>query len=506
MTHFDASASWSLLSPSLFYNMNPMHSQLYLQSQVGLMSPFSDMGNESIHSQQFNVDFLKTMQNQTFLIQSITEQQLRASGNMAFTKLEKENRELRERVDDLQTQLLKYALSSSSPLLPSSSSSSAASLPPARPKITLKQVDYPLVRHWNRRPNDSSQLAVIKVTSLESLSGLSDDDGTSESEAQSDSDSNNQSVPQKRRKKNSKKKSGTSKRDGVPAYLEDENGKVINLSTKTIVYNNARSIWNQRIDLRNPPPNWSSAGADLRDEFRDVLEEKHPFLQLCSHRWKVEEIWKRNYHSWLKARLKRLDKPSPLKKAKPSVTDESQSAGPASNSSFPEAATPATTLSDVFTAGPASNSSFPEAVMPTTTATLSAGPASNSGLPEAATPALTAPREQAPPAAQDVAVPTASNARKEKSPVLPQVKNNSSNQCDPLLAAIHIDIQSLEDRITGHSKPDENTASISTPTSPTANQPSASVSGPIPNEPSTPSMGTGPTSDTPTTQASTPHP
>ncbi|KAG7086869.1 hypothetical protein E1B28_000173 [Marasmius oreades] len=469
--------------------MNSFHSQLYHQGQDILSSPFSDMGNESLHSQQFNMNFLKTMQNQAFLIQSITEQQLRASGNTVFLQLEKENHELRERIDTLQTQLLKYALSSSSPLLPGSSSSFAASQPSARLKIPLKQSDYPLVKHWDRTPNNTSQLAIIKVTDSSNLSDISDDGSSSESEAHSDSDNNKQGVPQKRRKKHGGKKNGKSKRDGVPAYLENENGKVVDLNTKIMVYDDARAIWNQRIDLAKPPANWSSAGAELRDEFRDVLEEKHPFLQLCSRRWKVEEIWKRNYHSWLKARLKRLDKPSPPKKTKSSVTDKYQS-----------------------TAGPASDSGLPEATMPATAATLCAGSAD---LPAATMPATlsdvsdVSATERAPPATQVIIPPKVtnptSNARKGKARVLPQVKNsqlNSSNQCDPLLAAIHIDVQSLEDKITGHSQPDENTASTSTPASPVVNQPSASVPGPAPNE-RTPSMGPGPTSSTPTAQAST---
>jgi hypothetical protein len=28
------------------------------------------------------------------------------------------------------------------------------------------------------------------------------------------------------------------------------------------------------------------------------LEEKFPFLCLCAGRWKVEALWKKNYHSW----------------------------------------------------------------------------------------------------------------------------------------------------------------------------------------------------------------
>ena len=52
------------------------------------------------------------------------------------------------------------------------------------------------------------------------------------------------------------------------------------------------------IDSNCPPDNWSSAGTTLCDKFQDVLEEKFPFLCFCAGQWKVEALWKKNYHSW----------------------------------------------------------------------------------------------------------------------------------------------------------------------------------------------------------------
>jgi hypothetical protein len=142
------------------------------------------------------------------------------------------------------------------------------------PRITLQKSDYPNVKHWEKRQNDKAQFSVIKVY----------DADTSDSESDS----------------NSKDNSSTSKRgSGVLAFLEDEEGNVIDHRERKQLYAELRGFWNDKIDPINPPDNWSSAGATLRDKFRDVLEAKFPFLRLCAGRWKAEALWKKNYHSWI---------------------------------------------------------------------------------------------------------------------------------------------------------------------------------------------------------------
>jgi hypothetical protein len=99
---------------------------------------------------------------------------------------------------------------------------------------------------------------------------------------------------------------------GVLAFLEDENGKVIDHRERKRLYAELRGFWNDNIDSKCPPDNWSSAGATLCDKFRDILEEKFPFLRLCAGRWKVEALWKKNYHSWKWSLLARQARKTPL--------------------------------------------------------------------------------------------------------------------------------------------------------------------------------------------------
>ncbi|KAF8219352.1 hypothetical protein L208DRAFT_1383033 [Tricholoma matsutake] len=59
----------------------------------------------------------------------------------------------------------------------------------------------------------------------------------------------------------------------VLAFLEDENGKVIDHCKRKWLYAELQGFWNDNIDTNHPPTNWSSAGTTLHDKFRDILEE-----------------------------------------------------------------------------------------------------------------------------------------------------------------------------------------------------------------------------------------
>ena len=101
------------------------------------------------------------------------------------------------------------------------------------------------------------------------------------------------------------------KERGVLAFLKDENGSIISYRQKEQLYAELQAFWNDNIDPNRPPKNWSSVGATLCNKFCDTIEEKFPFLRLCSWRWKVDVLWKRNYHSWKRSLLARQSKETP---------------------------------------------------------------------------------------------------------------------------------------------------------------------------------------------------
>ena len=160
----------------------------------------------------------------------------------------------------------------------------ASPVPTSSPELkTLQHADYPQVKHWVRKRGDNTQISVIKVV---------DKDDFNEGDSSDDGDAGNDDPNQE---------------DGVLAFLEMGDGKLISYDEKKRLYSSMRGFWNDHIDHSKPPVNWSSAGESLRNSFRNVLESKFSYLRLCSGHWKVEELWKRNYHSWLRSFRRRND-------------------------------------------------------------------------------------------------------------------------------------------------------------------------------------------------------
>lgn len=148
------------------------------------------------------------------------------------------------------------------------------------PLITLRKSDYPNVKYWEKKQKNAVKISGIEVCGTDS--------------GDSDQESND----------NKKEEIGIK-------FLEDENGIPIDDDKKTRLYAKVRSFWNDNIDPNCPPNNWSSAGSALRDKFRDEIEAKYPFLRCCTGRWKVEALWKKNYHSWKTTFLARESKKKP---------------------------------------------------------------------------------------------------------------------------------------------------------------------------------------------------
>jgi len=146
----------------------------------------------------------------------------------------------------------------------------------------LQHSDYPYIKHWTRKRGDKSQVTVITV--VDAGCELEPDDENLGSDD-----------------------SATSKEDGIPAFLENEDGSLISYDEKKRLYLAMRGWWNDNISDKNPPGNWSSVGETLRNSFRDFFERRFFCLRLCSHRWKVNELWKRNYHSWLRSFKKKIN-------------------------------------------------------------------------------------------------------------------------------------------------------------------------------------------------------
>jgi hypothetical protein len=126
--------------------------------------------------------------------------------------------------------------------MPFSNSSSLVSTI-LRPDLTpLRQSDYLKVKHWVHKHGDSSQVLVIKMVDVDSISDNDENLGTSDNLNQENS-------------------------DGILAFLENDNSRLISYDDKKQLYHAMCGFWNDHIDSFNPPLNWSSAGETLQNAF-----------------------------------------------------------------------------------------------------------------------------------------------------------------------------------------------------------------------------------------------
>ncbi|KAK1224526.1 hypothetical protein PQX77_012572, partial [Marasmius sp. AFHP31] len=214
-------------------------------------------------------------------IQLIAPEVLRFTGNEGFARVERENRllerevsELKKQNTNLQTQLFQiiYAhglppassppqSSSSLPPAPSgppvsSSSTSSVEAPMANVSMRKKHEDTNVT--WWMRPPSTNKVATKLVDAKDEASGSS---------------------------------------YSVYAWMQEEDGSLISLSTKQQVYQDHHGFWTEQ-ELTNPPDNYSSLKPSQIDAFITYIEPKHAFLTLCDGHWKARELVKNNYKSW----------------------------------------------------------------------------------------------------------------------------------------------------------------------------------------------------------------
>ncbi|KAL0568492.1 hypothetical protein V5O48_013492 [Marasmius crinis-equi] len=102
--------------------------------------------------------------------------------------------------------------------------------------------------------------------------------------------------------------------------------------------------------LESPLQNWSDTGGTVRDQFRDLLEAKHPYLLFCEAHWKTDTIWIDHFGNW-KQNL--IDGPKKKRKHRSSGGDsDSEGIDNASGEPVSASANSTSSTSDPPTAGP----------------------------------------------------------------------------------------------------------------------------------------------------------
>ncbi|KAL0567756.1 hypothetical protein V5O48_014237 [Marasmius crinis-equi] len=241
-----------------------------------------------------------------------------------YQQLEQDNRILREKCDGMkdrvmelqteinrmQTQMLllqqtvsTQAVKSSTPP-PSANTSSSLPAPPAASavstagldphqaflaatmvqQVVLNKDDYlGRVRFWDK-PSTTKKTKTVKVASTSDI----DEEGPSDNETTVNAYKSNS--------------------QGVYNFLEKDDGTLWDVSDKEALLKEARSYWNQYINMHDMTDNFSSIKAIQLQHFRNYMESRFPALRLCSRSWKADMIWLRNYHSWKNTAVGRVER------------------------------------------------------------------------------------------------------------------------------------------------------------------------------------------------------
>jgi hypothetical protein len=140
----------------------------------------------------------------------------------------------------------------------------------------LSQLDYPLVKYWDR--------SVWK-----SVIGTRKD--TSEVQNKSGS------------------RSGTRSLKGenvMMLYIEDSSGNPIDGNTASGIREFARTIWRSLYDRGLAPESWGQATKDVRDKYCREMENEYQVLRLCSNHWMANALATAIYSQWYRTYNKRM--------------------------------------------------------------------------------------------------------------------------------------------------------------------------------------------------------
>jgi len=88
---------------------------------------------------------------------------------------------------------------------------------------------------------------------------------------------------------------------GLSRFFEDQSGHELSLDAKTQVSEDIHGFWLDTFRAQDPEKqlgNWGDIGLKLKDDFRDTMEKKHPWLRLCDGRWKSKQLWVNYYSNW----------------------------------------------------------------------------------------------------------------------------------------------------------------------------------------------------------------
>jgi hypothetical protein len=167
-----------------------------------------------------------------------------------------------------------------------SSQLSSAKPPP------LSQLNYLLVRYWNRKIWKS--IAGTRKDTFEVQTKNRSCGGTRSSKGE----------------------------NVMMLYIEDANGTPIDGNTASGIRELARSIWRNLYERGIAPETWGQATMEVCEEFCREMESEYLVLRLCNYHWKANTIATAIYSQWHRTYYRKL---------KPHLDNDNSSEGDSSN-------------------------------------------------------------------------------------------------------------------------------------------------------------------------------
>ena len=188
-------------------------------------------------------------------------------------------RHLLDKTDSTQSgiQLLSEKVSILLDRFPGPASNARGTVDPVSPQ----REDYPLVKHWT----SNSWKAIRRNPSKDKGKGRERDESH-------DRDSEGDSYVKNNIPRNDRD-------DSINIlFWEDKFGNVIPSSQRTMVTREMRAFWQEKHERKVSLGSLGGIGRGLRDEFRNLMEERFPWLRLCEDHWKVDQLWINHFSSW----------------------------------------------------------------------------------------------------------------------------------------------------------------------------------------------------------------
>lgn len=167
----------------------------------------------------------------------------------------------------------------------------------------LLREHFPNVRHWNRGIFSERRKGATKTEDSHEgeLPDLEDEEDDEDEEA---STSGKKSKPKKNQD------------PALSCFLEDKDGNPLSGEDKTAISAKAHTFWQYLVDNNRAPKSFRKANLEVLTQYRNIMESSFECLRYCHNHWKVDQIWKNYYPSWIG-----IHKEKPKKAANAAVID-----------------------------------------------------------------------------------------------------------------------------------------------------------------------------------------